>query len=129
MKFNSKIVDAWVQFWNTYDLSKIEELFLTDQHVTYFSSEKEGLIKGIEALRKHHEDFGFVKGGKSQPNKLWLEETFVDDFGKAALVCAIWCFMRPNQEKPQRGPVTIVYVETVNGWRIAHANFGNYKTS
>jgi hypothetical protein len=129
MKFNSKIVDAWVQFWNTYDLSKIEELFLTDEHVTYFSSEKEGLIKGIEALRKHHEGFGFVKGGKSQPNKLWLEETFVDDFGKATLVCAIWCFKRPNQEKPQRGPVTIVYVETVNGWRIAHANFGNYKAN
>jgi len=127
MGFYPKIIDDWVRFWNTYDLSKVDDLFLTDEHVTYFSSEKEGVIRGIESLRTHHENFGFVKGGKSQPNQLWLEGIVIDEFNDTAIVCAIWCFKRPGQEKPQRGPVTLVYVNTSKGWRIAHANFGNYK--
>jgi ketosteroid isomerase-like protein len=125
--FNAKIVDDWVKFWNTYDLNQVERLFLKDDRVTYFSSEKQGVIKGFEALVKHHEGFGFVKGGKTQPNKLWLEGMDVEDFGDSAIVCAIWFFKRPNVETPQKGPVTIVYERRPEGWRIAHANFGNYK--
>ena len=126
-KFNPEIVDDWVKFWNTYDLNQVEKLFLMDDRVTYFSSERQGVIKGYEALVRHHEGFGFVKGGKVQPNKLWLEGVDVEDFVGSAIVCASWFFKRPNAESPQRGPVTIVYERTPVGWRIAHANFGNYK--
>jgi ketosteroid isomerase-like protein len=126
-KFNSKIVDDWVKFWNTYDLNQVERLFLKDDRVTYFSSEKQGVIKGYEALVRHHEGFGFVKGGKVQPNKLWIEGIDREDFGDSAIVCAVWFFKRPSAESPQKGPVTIVYERAPDGWRIAHANFGNYK--
>jgi ketosteroid isomerase-like protein len=125
--FNVKIVDDWVKFWNAYDLNQVEKLFLKDGRVTYFSSEKQGAIKGYEALVKHHEGFGFVKGGKTQPNKLWLEGMDVEDFGDSAIVCAVWFFKRPSSETPQKGPVTIVYQRMPGGWLIAHANFGNYK--
>jgi hypothetical protein len=55
-KFNPEIVDDWVKFWNTYDLNQVEKLFLKDDRVTYFSSERQGVIKGYEALVRHHED-------------------------------------------------------------------------
>lgn len=126
-KFSSKMVDEWVKFWNTYDLDQVERLFLSDGRVTYFSSEKQGAIKGYEALVRHHEGFGFVKGGKVQPNRLWLEDVDIEDFGDSAIVCAVWFFKRPSAENPQKGPVTIVYEKTPDGWRITHANFGNYK--
>jgi len=126
-KFSSKTVYEWVKLWNTYDLDQVGNLFLRDGRVTYFSSEKQGVIKGYEALVKHHEGFGFVKGGKVQPNRLWLEGMDIEDFGDSAIVCAVWFFKRPNAENPQKGPVTIVYERTRDGWRIAHANFGNYK--
>ena len=126
-RFNSKIVGDWVNFWNRYDLNQVEKLFLKDDRVTYFSSEKQGVIKGYEALVSHHEGFGFVRGGKVQPNKLWLEGMDVEDFGDSAIVCAVWFFKRASAESPQKGPVTIVYERTPDGWRIAHANFGNYK--
>jgi len=127
VKFNPKIIDDWVKFWNTYDLDEVERLFLRDDRVTYFSSEKQGVIKGYEALVKHHEGFGFVKGGKKAATKLWLEGVDMEDFGDNAVVCAVWFFKRPTSETPQKGPVTLVYEQTRDGWRIAHANFGNYK--
>ena len=127
VKFNPKIIDDWVKFWNTYDLDEVERLFLRDDRVTYFSSEKQGVIKGYAALVKHHEGFGFIKGGKKAVNKLWLEGVDVEDFDDNAVVCAVWFFKRPTSETPQKGPVTLVYEQTCDGWRIAHANFGNYK--
>jgi hypothetical protein len=127
VKFNPKIVEEWVKFWNTYDLNQVEKLFLKDDRVTYFSSEKQGVIKGYNALVKHHEGFGFVKGGKVSPNKLWLEGIDVEDFSDNAIVCAVWFFKRPTVENPQKGPVTIIYEKVEDKWRIAHANFGNYK--
>jgi ketosteroid isomerase-like protein len=126
-KFNSTIINDWVRFWNTYDLNQVESLFLNDDRVSYFSSEKQGLIKGYQELIKHHEGFGFVIGGKVQANKLWLEEIDIEDFGDSALVAAVWFFKRPDVENPQMGPVTLVYQRTSEGWKIAHANFGNYK--
>jgi ketosteroid isomerase-like protein len=127
VKFNPKIIDDWVKLWNTYDLDEVERLFLRDDRVTYFSSEKQGVIKGYEALVKHHEGFGFIKGGKKAANKLWLEGVDVEDFDDNAVVCAVWFFKRPTSDTPQKGPVTLVYEHTCDGWRIAHANFGNYK--
>lgn len=72
-KFNPKIIDDWVKFWNTYDLDQVGRLFLTDDRVTYFSSEKQGVIKGYEALVKHHEGFGFVKGGRTRRTSCGLK--------------------------------------------------------
>jgi ketosteroid isomerase-like protein len=126
-KFKQNIIEEWVKIWNTYDLSQVEKLFLNDARVTYFSSEKQGIIKGIDALVKHHEDFGFVNGGKTHSNKLWLEGIDIEDFGDAVIVLAIWCFQRGGSDKVQKGPVTIIYVQIGDGWRIAHANFSNYK--
>lgn len=127
--FDPRLVDEWVKFWNTYDLTQMNRLFLTDNHATYFSSEKQGIVRGHDALTKHHEGFGFVPGGKQSGNRLWLEAAGHDDFGGSAVVTAIWCFQRANSERVQRGPVTLVYVAAPQGWRIAHANFGNYPAS
>lgn len=118
-------ITAWVTFWNTYDLSALDQLFLIDDRMTYFSSEKEGILRGIDALREHHVKFGFVLGGKTHTNRLWLEALQTDVFGEAAVATAIWCFQRADGPI-QRGPVTFVYVLVNNDYRIAHVNFGNY---
>jgi len=121
-----KWVEKWVKSWNTYDLDQVDALFLQDDRVTYFSSEKEGVIIGIEAVKEHHEGFGFVPGGKEQPNKLWLEDLHIAEFDTSAVVTGIWFFQRPDGSE-QRGPVTIVYVREGSRLRIAHMNFSNYK--
>ncbi|MCP4897998.1 MAG: hypothetical protein GY906_13580, partial [bacterium] len=52
------IVSPWVEMWNAYDLDMVDKLFVIDDRVTYLSSEKEGTIVGIEAVREHHRGFG-----------------------------------------------------------------------
>ncbi len=123
--FSEKIVDEWVKIWNNYDLNMVRKLFLDDDRVTYFSSEKKGLIKGIDNLVEHHREFGFVEGGKDNGNRLWLEDVDVEEFGDVAVVKADWIFQRKGSDKQQRGPVTIVYV-LEDKYRIAHAHFNNY---
>jgi hypothetical protein len=78
--FDPGLIDSWVSLWNSYDLSMVERLFLDGPRVTYYSSEKRGLIRGMDALLKHHEEFGFVEGGKDSPNSLWLEDTQTEVF-------------------------------------------------
>jgi hypothetical protein len=126
LDFDPKMVDSWVSIWNSYDLSMVDKLFINDPRLTYFSSEKEGVVKGFEAVRRHHVEFGFVEGGKDQPNRLWLEDTEIDAFPRVAVVKAVWCFQRGGSEKIQCGPVTLVYVQTGDEYRIAHAHFSNY---
>ena len=123
-----ELLNSWVSMWNTYDLSLVDKLFLTNSKATYLSSEKEGLIKGINAVRNHHEGFGFVKGGKVQENKLWLEDIQTEVFWPVAVVKGIWFFRRGPEDsgKIQRGPVTFVYVQSGNEYRIAHVHFSNY---
>lgn len=123
--FSEKIVDEWVEIWNNYNLDMVPELFLNDERVTYFSSEKQGLIKGIDNLIKHHREFGFVEGGKDTGNRLWLEDVDIEEFGESVVVKADWIFQRKGSDKQQRGPVTIVYVKK-DRYRIAHAHFSNY---
>jgi len=118
-------VNAWVETWNSYDLNQVDKLFLQDERVTYFSSEKEGVISGIDAVREHHRGFGFVEGGKEQPNKLWVEDLQISSFGKISVVTAIWFFQRPDGSV-QRGPVTIMYVQKGKEFRIAHMHFAHY---
>lgn len=67
------LVEEWVAMWSSYDLDQVEELFLDDPRLTYFSSEKEGVIRGKEALLKHHRGFGFLPGGESRASRLWLD--------------------------------------------------------
>jgi len=126
MKFDPKLVDEWVAVWNSYDLDQVPKLFLDDERVTYFSSEKEGAVKGFHALMDHHRGFGFVEGGKVSPNKLWLEDVDVASFEDSAVVTAIWFFKRGGSKQAQKGPITLVYVPAGDSFRIAHANFSNY---
>ena len=123
-----RLIDAWVEMWNTYDLDEVEKLFLTDARVTYFSSEKEGLIRGIDAIVAHHEGFGFVSGRKEQANRLWLEDFIQEGFGSTVVVAGIWSFRKgPQDEAPtRRGPVTFVCVRNDGEWRLAHLHFANY---
>ena len=125
-EFDPEVLKTWISMWNTYDLSKINELFLNDPRLTYFSSEKQGIIAGIDAIREHHKGFGFVEGGKTLQNKLWLENIRTDVFGDAAVVKAIWAFQRVKSESVQRGPVTFVYIQSDHESRIVHAHFSSY---
>lgn len=126
MSFNTRLVDDWVLFWNDFKLEKVEKLFLTDDRVTYFSSEFEGLIKGYDNLVKHHEGFGFVKKGKDTGSKLWLEDVEVEEFNDTVLVKADWLFLRKDADTPQKGPVTMVYVKESDEYKIVHCHFSNY---
>jgi hypothetical protein len=122
----ARITKDWVSFWNTYDLDLVEKLFLTDARVSYFSSEKQGVIKGIDALKKHHEGFGFVRGGKTQGNRLWLEDLDAQIIEPVVVITAIWHFQRQNADTVQKGPVTLVYTQVGNEYRLWHGHFANY---
>jgi hypothetical protein len=117
-----------VALWTSYDLDRVDRLFLRDDRVTYFSSEKEGLIRGIENVREHHRGFGFVPGGKKAERELWVDRVESDDFGDTLVVTAIWYFGDPKKPaaENQRGPMTMVYVRAAGEYRIAHLHFGNY---
>jgi ketosteroid isomerase-like protein len=124
-----ELMDSWVAMWNSYDLKMVDKLFLQDSRVSYFSSEKEGLIQGIDAVRKHHAGFGFVDGGKIQENKLWVDEIQLSDFETTAVVAGIWYFQRESNDAAsvQKGPFTFVCVRQGQEWRLAHLNFSEYK--
>jgi hypothetical protein len=120
------VLDEWVRMWNTYDLSQVDKLFLTNEKLTYFSSEREGAIVGIQAVHEHHQKFGFVAGGKLSANQLWLEDVRISDLGSCAVATGIWFFRRAANGQIQRGPVTFVLTQSGNEYRLAHLNFGNY---
>jgi hypothetical protein len=120
-------VDAWVELWNTYDLAGLPALFVGDGTLTYFSSETEGVIRGMEALRTHHEGFGFAEGGAETESRLWLEGLELEPAGTAVSGTAIWFFRStPQADEVGRGPVTFVLVPTLDGYKIQHAHFANY---
>lgn len=114
------LIQAWTKSWNTYDLREVRRLFVSDSTVTYFSSERRGFIRGIDSLVAHHRRFGFVEGGKSSPNKLWLTHTVF----RKGWVAATWHFQRPGSV-PQLGPVTFVLATDGSTWKIQHAHFSN----
>lgn len=121
-------IGAWLELWNTYDLSLVGELFLTGSSVTYFSSEREGLIVGIDEVRAHHEGFGFVEGGRQAEQDLWVEDLHTTTFWPAAVVTGVWRFGDRDgaPEDAQRGPFTFVYVQRADTYRLAHLNFSTY---
>jgi ketosteroid isomerase-like protein len=122
-------VAAWVELWNTRDLAGVDELFVNDSTVTYFSSEREGLIQGFAAVRAHHEGFGFVAGGTEPDQELWVEDVRSAVFGNAAVVGAIWLFgdRASPPDSISRGPMTVVYVWAGDRYRIAHMHFAEYR--
>jgi hypothetical protein len=123
----ARALDAWVGMWNSYDLAQVDRLFMHGPQVSYFSSEREGLISGFDELVAHHEGFGFVAGGQERPSRLWLEEVDITMYGGVAVVAAIWYFDRDGTDaEPQKGPVTFVYAPAADGPRIVHANFSEY---
>jgi ketosteroid isomerase-like protein len=119
---------AWVELWATRDLARVDELFLADSSLTYFSSEREGLIQGIAAVREHHAGFGFLDGGAEPDQELWVEELQSSVYGTVAVVTGIWLFgdRRAPPDSISRGPMTIVYTWTDDGYRIAHMHFAEY---
>jgi len=119
------LIEAWVAVWNTYDLDALPSLFVDDERLSYFSSEKPGLIHGYPAVLAHHRGFGFLEGGKVSQNKLWLEEVASHDLGGATLTTAIWFFQRPDGSG-QWGPVTLVSVPGADHPRFLHLQFANY---
>jgi len=126
------LVEEWVDMWNTYDLDRVGDLFLDDPGLTYFSSEREGVIRGMAALVEHHRGFAFIPGGMEQPNRLWVEELRSDLFGDAAVLTGIWYFMRGGDDdatSPQRGPVTFVSIFREGRWWFVHMSFANYPSS
>jgi hypothetical protein len=50
------------------------------------------LAQGFDAVRAHHEGFGFVAGGTEPDQELWVEDVRSPVFGNAAVIGAIWLF-------------------------------------
>ena len=123
------VIAEWQTFWNTYDLDQMDKLFMNNDALTYFSSEREGLIRGFDAMVEHHKGFGFVTGGEKKPAKLWLEDIEADYVGGVAIVAAIWFFdtVRDGKKVTMRGPVSFICAKDSAGkFKLQHVNFSNY---
>ncbi|WP_347924397.1 hypothetical protein [Pontimicrobium sp. SW4] len=125
----SPIIDKWLKLWETYDVNMLDEIFLESDELTYFSSEKEGLMKGYKELKPHHIGFGFTEGGKKPEKALWLEDLETRIYNGSAMVGGIWYFGDRSLPKDSisKGPVTFVLIKDENGaTKIAHTHFANY---
>jgi len=123
------VIAEWETFWNTYDLDQMSNLFMDNDALTYFSSEKEGLIRGYDAMIEHQKGFGFVAGGKKSDAKLWLEDIETDYVGDVAIVTAIWFFdvVRDGKKILMKGPVSFICTKDSAGkFKMQHVNFSNY---
>jgi len=125
IKTAPELIAAWTEMWNSYDLDQVERLFLPDDRLTYLSSERQGVIRGYEAIVAHHQGFGFVAGGKASENRLWLSGLVYAGFDQATVVAGTWHFQRGSGPE-QRGPVTFVCGRQSGAYRFWHLNFGNY---
>ncbi len=119
-------IHRWEKMWNSYDLSEVEHLFVTSENISYFSSEKIGIVQGIQAVVDHHVGFGFVKGGKSTEARLWLENISIEPIDQVAIVTGLWYFQRTPETEKQHGPVTFVLVGQQGKMKIQHVHFANY---
>jgi hypothetical protein len=121
------LLDSWLTMWRTYDLAPMREIFVVDDALTYFPSDRQGLIAGFDAVRDYHTDLGFVAGGFQPERELWLEDVIIADFEESAVISAVWYFgSRANIAAAGRGPLTMVLARTGAGYRITHVNFANY---
>jgi len=123
------VVDKWLELWATYDLNMLDQIFYKSENLTYFSSEKEGLMLGYDEIIPHHAGFGFVAGGKSPERSLWLEDIEIRLYGSSAMVGASWFFGEKlvDKDSVQNGPVTFLLIKNEMGdARIIHTHFANY---
>lgn len=123
------VVDKWLMLWETYDSDMLGDIFLQSEDLTYFSSEKEGLMQGFEELLPHHTGFGFVAGGKKPELSLWLENVETRVYDGSVMVGGVWYFGDKSQpiDSISNGPVTFVLVKNSEGiTKIAHTHFANY---
>ncbi len=121
------LLESWLAMWRRYDLDRVDQLFVRDDALTYFPSDRQGLIEGINEVRAYHAALGFVSGGFQPQSELWLENVTIADFGESAVIGAIWYFgNRVNRQAAGRGPLTMVFTRTSAGYLISHVNFGNY---
>jgi len=126
---STEVINKWLELWETYDLNMLSDIFVKSEELTYFSSEKEGLIQGFEQLRPHHEAFGFVDGGKRPEKFLWLEDLETRVYDSSALVGGIWYFGDRSLPKDSvsYGPVTFILIRDKEGTaKIVHTHFANY---
>jgi len=121
------ILEAWLEMWRRYDLDGLGDVFVDDPALTYFPSDGQTLLEGLDAVTAYHEGIGFVSGGFQPESELWLDDVTISDFGESAVVGAVWHFgSRVDQGGVPRGPLTLVMSRTPQGLRITHVNFGNY---
>lgn len=66
-----------------------------------------------------------MDGGKSQQNKLWLQDLTITPLGQLVVVTGIWFFKKPG--KLQKDLVAIVYLKEDSQYKIAYMHFANYK--
>lgn len=122
-----ELLDAWVELWGSYDLDVVDDLFIRDDRLTYFSSETEGLIQGYDAIIEHHRGFGFTPGGAERDQMIWVDGVEVVQFGSTALIGAIWYFGDlDSPQDAQRGPMSLLAVRDDGGYRIGHMHFATY---
>jgi hypothetical protein len=121
------LLDAWVEVWTTFDLDMVSDIFIQDERLTYFSSEVEGLLKGFPRIVEHYRGFGFEPGGGVTESVIWVDEVEIVDFGDTAFIGAIWYFGDPDTpSEAQHGPMSVLAVKSLDGYRIGHMNFGTY---
>jgi ketosteroid isomerase-like protein len=122
------LIDDWLALWNSYDLSRVASIFSPD--VTYFSSDKEEVVRGLSGVLEHHKGYGFVPGGKKSGNTLSAKDVamaFLDE--RTSLLTGLWSFERAiDPSKNQHGLFTIIVRKTEAGWRMIHLHFSTYKT-
>jgi len=120
-------LDGWLEMWSEYDLDGVSALFVNDDALTYFASDREGVIQGFDAVLEYHRGLGFTAGGFDPENELWIEQATLSDFEESAVVTATWYFgTRLTRRIAGRGPLTMVIARTASGYRISHVNLGNY---
>ncbi len=123
------VINKQLELWKTYDLNMLDDIFLQTEDLTYFSSEKEGLMIGYQHLKPHHSGFGFVEGGKQPEKSLWLEEIETKIYGETAMVAALWYFGDKNivKDSVANGPVTFILInDKQDNVKIVHTHFANY---
>jgi tetratricopeptide (TPR) repeat protein len=120
----TRLIGRWVVLWNTYDLDRVDALFLEDEDLHYISSEQAGILQGFEAVRQLHAGFGFVPGGTDRASRLWVENTAVNIYGLTAVVTGRWHFQQADPTTPrQSGTFTMILVPQKRRLAIAHAHF------
>jgi imidazolonepropionase-like amidohydrolase len=121
------VLEGWLGMWREYDLDRVAELFVNDDALSYFPSDREGAIEGFTEVLEYHRELGFTPGGFDPDNELWLEQVMISDFEDSAVVTAVWHFgARLTRQISGRGPFTMVIARTGAGFRISHVALGNY---